>query len=138
MKERIRIEERYRHEIRHSLEASEAKRTLVLQTRQLDQRIRFGAAGAAMAAAASLLTERWNANRASRTAALMVVRELDFHKSRLALVMMVEQYPDGTYEMRFPSHVWSAHGTALLAGAPLRESESDSQTGMPDAILVTY
>ena len=80
--------------------------------------------GAALSFAATLLIERWKLIHASRTAAMMVLRELEFHNQRLALAAMLDQNEQATYELRFPSTVWSAHGSALLAGAPPQEAQA--------------
>jgi hypothetical protein len=80
--------------------------------------------GGVVAFIAALIGERWKQIHASRTAAMMVVRELEFHKQRLSMVSIYDQQEQTTYDMTFPSPVWSAQGATLVAGAPPQEAEA--------------
>jgi hypothetical protein len=80
--------------------------------------------GGAATFVATLLVQRWILVRKSRAAALMLVRELEFHNERLGLAKMLDQHPEAEYELKFPSPVWSAYGSDLLAAASLRNSEA--------------
>jgi hypothetical protein len=79
--------------------------------------------GAALALLGALLAERWKRRHASRIAASMLVKELEFHKARLALAESADQHPEAAYDVLFPASVWSAQGSALLAGAAFRDAE---------------
>jgi hypothetical protein len=80
--------------------------------------------GAALSYIATLLVERWKLIRASQVAALMIARELEYHRIRLSQAIWADQNPDITYELRFPSSAWSAYSSALLAGAPMRHAQA--------------
>lgn len=57
--------------------------------------------GAALSFVATFLIERWKLTHASQTAALMIIRELEFHNSRLTFAIMIDQYPNAEYEHSF-------------------------------------
>jgi hypothetical protein len=80
--------------------------------------------GALVGFVATLIGDRWKLVHASRTAAMMVVRELEFHKLRLRMAVALDQLPEAQYQLMFPSPIWSAHGSTLLAGAPPQEAEA--------------
>jgi hypothetical protein len=79
--------------------------------------------GAIVGFFAAVITERLKLIHASRTAALMIARELEFHNLRLNMAMSYDQHPQAEYILNFPSTVWLANSTALLAGAPAQETE---------------
>jgi hypothetical protein len=80
--------------------------------------------GGALTLAATVFNERFKQVNATRAAATLVVRELEFHKVRLALAAAPDQHEGATYNLLFPSPHWSAHSAALLAGAPPQEAEA--------------
>jgi hypothetical protein len=80
--------------------------------------------GAVLSLAAALFIERWKLVRSGRAAALLILRELQWHEDRLRLAIMADQVPTSLYELKFSSTVWSGQGPALIAGAKLQEAEA--------------
>ena len=80
--------------------------------------------GAAIGFVAALIGEAIKRRRASQVAAMMIVRELDFHMQRLELAVSADKNPDAMYTLMLPAPVWTAQSVALLAGAKPRESEA--------------
>lgn len=78
--------------------------------------------GALVSFVCTLMMERWKQVRAARTAALLMIKELDFHRQRLALVSALDE-SNAEYGMKFPSTVWAEQGAALIDGASLRDAE---------------
>ena len=72
--------------------------------------------GALVAFVAALVGERWKQVQASKSASMMILRELEFHKQRLNMALLYDQHEQIEYELKFPSPVWAAHGAALVAG----------------------
>jgi hypothetical protein len=79
--------------------------------------------GAVIGFLAAMITDHLKLVHASRTAAMMIVRELEFHKLRLNMAVTYDLHAQAEYGLKFPSTVWLANSTALLAGAPSRETE---------------
>jgi hypothetical protein len=79
--------------------------------------------GAAIAFIATLVIERWKQVHASRAAAIMVLRELEFHRQRLQMATSLDQSPY-EYDLKFPMPVWNSQGTALVAGAPVKQADA--------------
>ena len=80
--------------------------------------------GALVGFVAALVGERWKQVQASKSASMMILRELEFHKQRLNMALLYDQHEQIEYELKFPSPVWAAHGAALVAGAPPQEAEA--------------
>jgi hypothetical protein len=80
--------------------------------------------GAAIGFIAALTADRWKQIQSSKTAAMMIVRELEFHRQRLNMVLALDQNNQAEYELKFPSPVWSAQGATLVGGAPPQEAEA--------------
>lgn len=80
--------------------------------------------GAAVGFVAALIGEAIKRRRASQVAAMMVLRELDFHEQRLNTAIVLDVNPQAEYMLQFPAPVWSAQSGVLLAGASPRASES--------------
>jgi hypothetical protein len=80
--------------------------------------------GALVGFIATLIGERWKRIHASKTAAMMVIRELEFHRLRLSMAAALDQHEQAAYELKFPSPIWSAHGATLVAGAPPKKAEA--------------
>lgn len=73
----------------------------------------------------ALISERFKQIHASKTAAMMVVRELEFHKQRLGMAFVLDEDEGAPqYELMFPSPVWTANAATLVAGAPPQEAEA--------------
>ena len=79
--------------------------------------------GAALTLATTFAIKRSKLIRASHAAAFLILRELESHEIRFALSTELDEHPDATYELRFPSAAWSAHRPALLSSALLRDAE---------------
>ena len=80
--------------------------------------------GAVVGFFAAVITDRLKLVHASRTAAMMIARELEFHKLRLNMAVSYDQHPQAKYGLTFPSTVWLANSASLLAGATTREAEA--------------
>lgn len=80
--------------------------------------------GAAIGFIAALLGEAIKRRRASQVAAMMVVRELDFHQQRLDLAVAADKHPDATYTLMLPAPIWTAQSVVLLAGTKASDSEA--------------
>lgn len=78
--------------------------------------------GAVIAFVATLLSERWKRTKAGKAAAMMIVRELDYHRVRLNMASAYDEVEQAQYQMNFPSSVWSAQGVKLVAGASARQA----------------
>jgi hypothetical protein len=79
--------------------------------------------GAIAGFVAALVGEHVKRVHASRAAAMMILRELAFHKVRLSLAIQFDARLDAEYGLIFPASVWSAQASALIAGAPVRQVE---------------
>jgi hypothetical protein len=80
--------------------------------------------GAVVGFVAALIAERWKRIHTTRTAAMMIIRELEFHRHRLNMAVMLDQHEQAEYLLQFPSPVWTAQGSALVAGASARKAEA--------------
>lgn len=80
--------------------------------------------GASVGFIAASLGERIKRVQASRAVALMLLRELEYHRCRLSLAASYDQIEETQYELQFPSPIWTANASTFVAGAPLREGEA--------------
>jgi hypothetical protein len=80
--------------------------------------------GAAAGFVAALVGEHIKRIRASQVAAMMLIRELDFHRQRLDLAIQYDQEPAVAYGLKFDAPIWTAQSGNLLAGANAKQSEA--------------
>ena len=70
--------------------------------------------GALAGFVAAQIGEYFKRVQSSRVAAIMLVRELAFHRLRLNMALELDQQPGANYELKFPSPVWEAQAAALV------------------------
>jgi hypothetical protein len=70
--------------------------------------------GALAGFVAAQIGEYFKRVQSSRVAAIMLVRELAFHRLRLHMALELDQQPGANYELKFPSPVWEAQAAALV------------------------
>ena len=80
--------------------------------------------GALLTLLTSFILERWKYRRSSQAAALLISRELEFHKMRLEIVKEADQYQESEYDMLFPAEVWSAQNGSLVTGVSPKRTEA--------------
>jgi len=79
--------------------------------------------GAIIGFIAAMLTEHAKRVHASRVAAMMILRELAFHKQRLQMAIELDQSEGAQYQLMFPTAVWNAQAATCVAGAPTKKVE---------------
>ena len=80
--------------------------------------------GAAVGFIAAVLGDAIRRRRASQVAAMMLLRELDFHQQRLEGAQSLDASPEAQYGLVLPAPVWTAQCEPLLAGAKARQAEA--------------
>ena len=80
--------------------------------------------GAAVGFIAAGLGDAIRRRRASQVAAMMVLRELDFHRQRLDWAQALDASSDAQYALMLPTPVWAAQCEPLLAGTAARQAEA--------------
>lgn len=81
--------------------------------------------GAAIGFVAALVGEHLKRIRASQVAAMMLIRELDFHRQRLDFAIQCDHDPTvEEYGLKLDAPIWTAQSGNLLAGANAKQSEA--------------
>lgn len=78
--------------------------------------------GALVGFIAAIVTENIKKRNASKAIAMMLLRELEFHKQRLSMAIQYDAIDIAEYELTFPSPIWDAKGADFVTGVSVKKA----------------